>query len=90
MTDRQAGAAPTASLAQQVELAHRLASRLERLSADSVWAHRASGLRGSLLRWLDAYEAHTPPQGGELKQLDRLVRQALEILTQAAREIKES
>jgi hypothetical protein len=90
MTDRQAGAVPTASLAQQVEFARRLTSRLERLSADSVWAHRASGLRGSLLRWLDAYEQNMPPQGGEARQLDQLVRQALEILTQAAREIRES
>ena len=31
-----------------------LISRLERLSADSYWAHRASGLRGALLRSLDA------------------------------------
>lgn len=30
-----------------------LISRLERLSSDSVWAHRASGLRGALLKALD-------------------------------------
>ena len=38
----------------QVDLARQLASRLERLSADSVWAHRASGVRGALLRWLSS------------------------------------
>jgi len=31
-----------------------LITRLERLSADSYWAHQASGVRGSLLRLLEA------------------------------------
>jgi hypothetical protein len=35
------------------ELARVLIARLERLSADSYWAHRASGVRGSLLRWVE-------------------------------------
>jgi CDP-diacylglycerol pyrophosphatase len=30
---------------------------LERLSADSIWAHRASGLRGSLYQALQVTEA---------------------------------
>ncbi len=30
-----------------------LVSRLERLSADSLWAHRASGARGALLKALE-------------------------------------
>ena len=76
--------------AQQLELAHRLAARLERLSADSIWAHRASGVRGSLLRWLDTYESRPDLPAGELRQLDQLVARAFEILTLAAREIKES
>ncbi len=33
-----------------------LIARLERLSADSYWAHQASGVRGSLLRLLEAGE----------------------------------
>jgi acyl-coenzyme A thioesterase PaaI-like protein len=74
---------------QQIEFAHRLASRLERLSADSVWAHRASGLRGSLLRWLEANQGKPAGNPEERTQLDRLVAQALDILTQAAREIRE-
>ena len=78
------------TVTQQLELAHRLAARLERLSADSIWAHRASGVRGSLLRWLDANESNLEPPDGELRQLDQLVVRAFEILTLAAREIKES
>jgi hypothetical protein len=30
-----------------------LASRLEKLSADSIWARRSSGVRGNLLRELE-------------------------------------
>jgi len=35
------------------QLIHLLLSRLERISADSIWAHRASGIRGALLRLLN-------------------------------------
>ena len=31
-----------------------LVSRLERISADSVWAHRSSGNRGELLKWIES------------------------------------
>ena len=55
-----------------------LLSRLERLSADSVWAHKASGLRGSLIRCLE---------GGDASKLKVLVEQGYELLTNAAREI---
>jgi acyl-coenzyme A thioesterase PaaI-like protein len=78
------------AIAAQIDLAYRLAARLERLSADSTWAHRASGVRGSLLRWLDDYAANPAPAAGELQQLNRLVTVAFEILTQAAREIRET
>ena len=30
--------------------------RLERISVDSYWAHRASGVRGSLIRILDGMD----------------------------------
>ena len=33
-----------------------LIARLERISADSFWAHRASGVKGSLLRLLEKSE----------------------------------
>ncbi len=39
------------------ELALMLLSRLERLSVDSRWARRASGLRRSLLNAIDDYRA---------------------------------
>ena len=74
----------------QVDLARQLASRLERLSADSVWAHRASGVRGALLRWLDKQASDTAPTADELGQLEQLVSRAFEILTRAAREIRET
>ena len=34
------------------QLIQLLLSRLERISADSIWAHRASGIRGALLKYL--------------------------------------
>lgn len=72
---------------KDTELIKRLVERLEHLSADSSYAHRASGLRGSLLRTLERIEA-----GGQLDQEDqaRLV-EALEhgfvILELAAKEV---
>ena len=68
-----------------------LVSRLERLSADSYWAHQASGLRGALLRCLgdlDALGAADPAgwQSG-LTRLEALSRRGFELLTLAAREL---
>lgn len=69
-----------------------LATRLERLSADSLWAHKASGLRGSLLRSLEDWETQTASQAGQdspiLARLDQLNRLGFAILTRAAREIR--
>lgn len=48
---------PTSDLDDLLPTARLLAVRLERLSADSLWARRASGLRGALLRHLEQYEA---------------------------------
>jgi hypothetical protein len=76
---------------RRIENARMLVYRLERLSADSWWAHRASGLRGSLLRTLDRLEdiacLASPEQ--EWQHLDRLMRHGYEILEGAAREIRE-
>lgn len=63
-------------------LAQRLASRLERLSVDSRWARRISGLRGNLLKALEAAEAGRPSPG-----LEMLVRSGYELLSRAAGEI---
>ena len=68
----------------QVELLRLLAQRLERLSVDSIWARRASGLRGSLIKALDSVdsgEKYSP------EHLDVLIERSFEILRNAAREI---
>lgn len=46
-----------------------LLSRLERISADSVVAHRASGVRGAMLRMVEKLEKGRPVPGQELKRL---------------------
>jgi hypothetical protein len=80
-------------LDQRIDLAILLVIRLERLSVDSYWAHRASGLRGSLLRFLDQIESspEVNVQNGnrkELEHLDQLIKSGFEILENAAREIR--
>ncbi len=70
-----------------IETAQAVAAMLERLSADSVWAHRASGLRGSLLRVIECAETSLPsPQ--DLLSLERLVESGFDILEKAARGIQ--
>jgi hypothetical protein len=81
------------SLDQRIDLARLLVFRLERLSADSYWAHRASGLRGSLLKSLDQIESNPKvfmqnESRKELEHLDQLIKNGFEILENAAREIR--
>jgi len=60
-----------------------LLPRLERISVDSYWAHRASGVRGALVKILDQMES------GELVDPASLRRNILigfEILQEAAEE----
>jgi len=69
-----------------------LISRLERISADSVWAHRSSGNRGALLRWIDRYEIQSideleSPNNRSLDQLEALIESSYAMLEQAAKEI---
>ncbi len=66
-----------------------LVARMERLSADSHWAHRASGLRGALLRSLDEIE-HCPPAERALllPALEQLNQASFETLRRAAQEIR--
>lgn len=61
-----------------------LLSRLERISADSVVAHRASGVRGAMLRVLEEYEKGIPPSESRLKQL---IKAGYYLLQKAAQEI---
>lgn len=60
-----------------------LIQRLERLSADSVWAHRASGLRGSLIRYL----AEGSFSDQDASKIQSLVKTGFDYLHKAAQEI---
>ena len=69
--------------AQNEKIIHLLLPRLERISVDSYWAHRASGVRGALTKVLERIEA------GEVVNAE-LVRSNIligfEILKEAAEE----
>jgi hypothetical protein len=67
-----------------IELLRMLAERLERLSVDSLWARRASGLRGNIVRLLDEFDTG---QDIESARLSLLIQHAFEILRRAAQEI---
>jgi len=71
----------------RLALVQRLIARLERLSADSVWAHRASGLRGSLLRYVEHIETGTKLKKEEMDQFEHMVELGFAILEQAAKEM---
>ena len=62
---------------------HQLIARLERLSVDSHWAHRAAGVRGGLLKALEELEAGRPVPD----ELAAVLTQSYRILVRAAREI---
>jgi hypothetical protein len=55
-----------------------LLARLERISADSVWAHRASGIRGSLFKAQEKLENGETVSGPNLEALISLGFQILE------------
>lgn len=68
---------------EETKIVQLLLARLERVSVDSYWAHRASGIRGSLLRVVEEIEKGTftgRPYTNEI------ISSAYHILTQAARE----
>jgi hypothetical protein len=67
----------------QLIRARLLVQRLERLSADSSWAHKASGIRASLDKSLGRFEHGEP----DLDKLDLLVQRGFDILKKAAEEI---
>lgn len=62
-----------------------LLDRLERLSADSKWAHRASGLRGSLIRALSVQ--NELGLGSSESELEDLIDLGFSILAAAAARI---
>lgn len=75
-----------AKLSQLIASANLLVSRLERLSADSYWAHQASGVRGSLLRLLDRYQQIGHLTDQEWRHLENDLRLGYHLLALAARE----
>lgn len=71
----------------RMNLIRLLAARMERLSVDSIWARRASGIRRALIKSIEAEEA-----GQELadEQLDLLIEHSFEMLRRAAMEIPDA
>ena len=67
-----------------IELLRLMAERLERLSVDSHWARRASGLRGNMIKVLEEIDAG---QEVEAAASNPLIERAFEVLQQAAQEI---
>jgi len=63
----------------QQDLIKMLIARLERLSADSYWAHQASGVRGSLLRLMENDELIS-------SQAALLLEKGFDFMEKAARE----
>ncbi len=72
---------------KELELVKRLVDRLEHLSVDSIYAHRASGLRGSLLRFTELLERGGRLDNNDQTRLEQLVADGFEILELAAREM---
>jgi hypothetical protein len=69
---------------RQVELLRLLATRLERLSVDSRWARRASGLRGNINKVLEEVDYGKPVAAA---RLELLTNTAFNILREAAHDI---
>ena len=71
------------SLQPDDKLIRLLLPRLERISVDSYWAHRASGVRGALVKILEQIET-----GAEVDpaSLQRNIAVGFEILREAAEE----
>lgn len=60
-----------------------LLPRLERISVDSYWAHRASGVRGALTKILERMETGEPINS---ESLQSTISIGFEILKEAAEE----
>lgn len=67
----------------EIRILQFLLSRLERISADSSVAYRASGVRGSMLRVVEKLEKGRPVSGQVVR---RLVESAYGLLEKAAAE----
>ena len=69
--------------AKNEEMISLLLNRLERISVDSYWAHRASGVRGALLRIQERIENE---ETIDKNVFDELTTSAFNILNKAAKE----
>jgi len=67
-----------------IVLLRMMSDRLERLSVDSHWARRASGLRGNMIKVLEEIDAG---QEIDTTRLNPLIERAFEVLRHAAQEI---
>jgi hypothetical protein len=82
----------TVLLEARLAQARQMLQRLERVSVDSVWAHRSSGFRGSLLKWIDWAERQNVPNPDlerivdGLARFDKLYEAGQRLLVEAARE----
>jgi hypothetical protein len=77
---------PMPNPSPDIELARLLAARLERLSADSLWARRASGARGALLKILDQYDKGEI-SAADWQRLDQILNWGFYLLEKAAKEL---
>jgi metal-responsive CopG/Arc/MetJ family transcriptional regulator len=66
-----------------IEIAETLLERLERISVDSHWSHRANGIRKSLLAILEQNETKTTLSKADL---DKAINAGYKILNHAAKE----
>lgn len=71
-----------------IEEARRLLSRLERMSVDSAWARRASGVRGGMLKLFSELESGAILDAKRQEALNTLVTHAYALLTRAAGELR--
>ena len=80
----------TQRVSARLSQANQLIARLERISADSVWAHRSSGYRGSLLKWIEHTEKclsnAVALDPSEMEHFEILMEIGLRLLENAARE----
>lgn len=67
-----------------IELLKLLAHRLERLNVDSLWARRASGTRGNIIKLIAEIEAEEKVDAARLRPL---IDRAFKVLEHAAQEI---
>ncbi len=70
-----------------------LVERMEKVSVDSIWARRASGHRGALLKWIEKSENLSPAErkevqltGEELGQIHTILSACYKVMEKAAQE----